>query len=173
MFCPQGGSFHALPITRNSICKEYKYQHNKTLQWTTQIYDKAEAIKSSMIGCMGDLEFDFLQRECSRRERLIKQNLEVDAHLKPLNSLLRSCYSMRTRFGRNLLTFFIGPTQWGWILWGSTFLVLTKGQHKPWPLAITFLLYCSILSIKLSAKACFSFNAVGFLSFREVVFLCR
>ena len=49
-----------------SICKEYKHQHNKTLQWTTQIYDKAEAIKSSMIGCMGDLEFDFLQRECSR-----------------------------------------------------------------------------------------------------------
>lgn len=85
-----------------------------------------------MIGCIGDLEFDFFYREnVPEGERLIKQNLEVDAHLKPLNSLLRSCYSMRTRFGRNLLIFFIDPTQWGWILWGSKFLVLTKGQYKP------------------------------------------
>lgn len=160
MFSPQGGSFHALPITRNSICKEYKYQHNKTLQWTTQIYDKAEAIKSSMIGCMGDFEFDFFTKRMSLKgERLIKQNLEVDAHLKPLNSLFRSCYSMKTWFGRNLLIFFIDPPQWGWILPGSKSLVLTKGQYKPWPLAIydyIFLLYCSILSIKLSTKACFS-----------------
>lgn len=162
MFSPQGGSFHALPITRNSICKEYKHQHNKTLQWTTQIYDKAEAIKSSMIDCMGDFEFDFFffyKENVPEGERLIKQNLEVDANLKPLNSLLRSCYSTRTRFGRNLLIFVIDPTQWGWILRGSKSLVVTKGQYKPWPLAIydyIFLLYCSILSIKLSTKACFS-----------------
>lgn len=87
-----------------------------------------------MIDCMGDFEFDFFffnKENVPEGERLIKQNLEVDANLKPLNSLLRSCYSTRTRFGRNLLIFVIDPTQWGWILRGSKSLVVTKGQYKP------------------------------------------
>lgn len=53
-----------------------------------------------MICCMGHLSLIFYKENVPEGERIIKQNLEVDANLKPLNSLLRSCYTTRTQFER-------------------------------------------------------------------------
>ena len=95
----------------------------------------------------GILGLIFNKENFPEGERLIKQNLEVKASLRPLNSLLRSCSTMRKRFGRNLFIFSENYLN-GAGFDGVLALVLTKDQYKPWPLAIhhcIFLLYSLVL----------------------------